>query len=57
VIRAVIEYWFDAGAKSVYLMENSTQANYTRIVFESNGYKKSAEILVPFPFTWMRKRQ
>jgi len=40
VIRAVIEYWFDAGAKGVYLMENSTQANYTRIVFESNGYKK-----------------
>jgi len=40
VIRAVIEYWFDAGAKNVYLMENSTQANHTRIVFESNGYKK-----------------
>ncbi|MBL0713385.1 MAG: DUF362 domain-containing protein [Desulfosarcina sp.] len=40
VIRAVIEYWFEAGAKRVYLMENSTQANYTRIVFESNGYKK-----------------
>ncbi len=40
VIKAVIEYWFNAGAKNVYLMENSTQANYTRIVFESNGYKK-----------------
>ncbi len=40
VVKAVIEYWFDAGAKNVYLMENSTQANYTRIVFESNGYKK-----------------
>jgi len=40
VIRAVIEYWFSAGAKNIYLLENSTQANYTRIVFESNGYKK-----------------
>jgi len=40
VVRAVIEYWFDAGAKNVYLMENSTQGNYTRIVFESNNYKK-----------------
>ncbi|MCD4723150.1 MAG: DUF362 domain-containing protein, partial [Desulfobacula sp.] len=40
LIRAVIEYWFDAGANKVYLLENSTQANHTRIVFESNGYKK-----------------
>ncbi len=40
VVRAVIEYWFRAGAKNVYLMENSTQGNHTRIVFESNGYKK-----------------
>ncbi|MDM8521935.1 DUF362 domain-containing protein [Desulfococcaceae bacterium HSG8] len=40
VVKAVIKYWFDAGAKNVYLMENSTQANYTRIVFEGNGYKK-----------------
>ena len=40
VIKAVIEYWFKAGAKNVYLLENSTQGNYTRLVFESNGYKK-----------------
>ncbi|MDY6790424.1 MAG: DUF362 domain-containing protein [Thermodesulfobacteriota bacterium] len=40
LIRAVIEYWYDAGAGKVYLLENSTQANYTRIVFKSNGYKK-----------------
>lgn len=38
LVRAVIEYWFDAGARKIYLIENSTQANYTRIVFESNGY-------------------
>jgi len=40
VVKAAIDYWFDAGAKNVYLMENSTQANCTRVVFESNGYKK-----------------
>ena len=40
VVKAVIDYWFDADAKNVYLMENSTQANCTRVVFESNGYKK-----------------
>ncbi|MBF0100518.1 MAG: DUF362 domain-containing protein [Desulfobacterales bacterium] len=40
VVKTVIEYWFAMGAKHVYLMENSTQANYTRIVFESNKYKK-----------------
>ena len=40
VVKAVIDYWFDADAKNVYLMENSTQANCTRVVFESTGYKK-----------------
>ncbi|PKL35408.1 MAG: hypothetical protein CVV44_21615 [Spirochaetae bacterium HGW-Spirochaetae-1] len=39
VVRAVIEYWQSAGARQVYLMENSTQANYTRVVFEVNGYR------------------
>ena len=40
VVRAAIEYWFDAGARNIYLFENATQANYTRIVFAANGYKR-----------------
>ncbi len=40
VVRAVIGYWFSAGAKQVYLMENSTQGNFTRVVYEATGYKK-----------------
>jgi uncharacterized protein (DUF362 family) len=40
VVRAAIEYWFDVGASNVYLFENATQGNYTRIVFEANGYKR-----------------
>ena len=38
VVRAAIEYWLDAGARNVYLFENATQGNYTRIVFEATGY-------------------
>jgi len=40
VVRAAIEYWFDAGAREVFLFENATQANYTRIVFAASGYKR-----------------
>jgi len=40
VVRAVIEYWFRAGARNVYLFENSTQGNYTRLVFTANGYAR-----------------
>jgi hypothetical protein len=40
VLKAVIEYWQQAGAKKVYVLENSTQANYTRVVFAVNGYAK-----------------
>jgi uncharacterized protein (DUF362 family) len=40
VVRAAIEYWLDAGAREVYLFENATQANYTRIVFAANGYAR-----------------
>jgi uncharacterized protein (DUF362 family) len=40
VVRAVIEYWFEAGARNIYLFENSTQANYTRLVFAANGYAR-----------------
>jgi uncharacterized protein (DUF362 family) len=38
VLEAAIRYWFDAGARKVYLFENSTQATYTRLVFELIGY-------------------
>jgi len=40
VLEAVISYWQNAGARKVYVMENSTQANYTRVVFAVNGYAK-----------------
>jgi len=39
LVQAVIAYWFAQGARRVYLMENSTQANYTRVVFAVNGYR------------------
>ena len=40
VVRAVIEYLKKIGAKKVFVMENSTQANMTRVVFEITGYRK-----------------
>lgn len=40
VVEAVINYFNSIGANNVYVMENSTQANYTRIVFEVVGYAK-----------------
>jgi len=39
VVEAVIRYWFAAGARNVYLIENSTQGTYTRLVFELTGYR------------------
>ena len=39
VLEAVIDYLKNIGAK-VYVMENSTQANMTRIVFAINGFKE-----------------
>lgn len=38
VLKAVIEYFRDCGASEVFVMENSTQANMTRIVFKFTGY-------------------
>jgi uncharacterized protein (DUF362 family) len=38
VVEAVIRYWFEAGARNVYLIENSTQCQYTRLVFKLTGY-------------------
>ncbi len=37
-VEAVIRYWYDAGATQVYLFENSTQSNFTRMVFRGNGF-------------------
>jgi len=44
VLEAVIEYLNNLGAK-VFVMENSTQANVTRIVFAITGYKEVCEKL------------
>ena len=32
VLEAAINYWYEHGAKKVYLFENSTQCNATRLV-------------------------
>ncbi|TFF94024.1 DUF362 domain-containing protein, partial [Candidatus Thorarchaeota archaeon] len=40
VLKAVIEYFYDCGASEVFIMENSTQANMTRIVFRFTGYSE-----------------
>jgi uncharacterized protein (DUF362 family) len=40
VLREIILYWKKAGAKKIYLLENSTQANYTRLVYRAAGYAK-----------------
>lgn len=42
VLEAVIQYLKEKDAK-IYVMENSTQANMTRVVFAINGYKKVCE--------------
>ncbi|MBD3340475.1 MAG: DUF362 domain-containing protein, partial [Candidatus Lokiarchaeota archaeon] len=42
VVGAIIEYLKAIGAK-VFVMENSTQANMTRIVFDINGMKKTCK--------------
>ena len=40
VLKAVIEHLKEMGAKKVYVMENSTQANVTRLVYAVTGIKK-----------------
>ncbi|TXT62741.1 MAG: hypothetical protein BAJALOKI3v1_510021 [Promethearchaeota archaeon] len=40
LVEAVIEIFYEKGAEKVYVMENSTQSNATRIVFAINGYKE-----------------
>jgi uncharacterized protein (DUF362 family) len=43
VLEAAIRYWFDAGARNVYLFESCTQAICTRLVFELIGYNELCE--------------
>jgi len=40
VLEAIINYWQNVGAKNIFLFENSTQGNYTRLVYRGTGYKK-----------------
>jgi len=42
VLEEVIKYLKDKDAK-IYVMENSTQANMTRVVFAINGFKEVCE--------------
>lgn len=38
VVAAAVRYWQQAGARTVYVFENCTQATCTRLVFEMTGY-------------------
>ncbi len=38
VLRETIVYLKRCGARTVYVMENCTQANFTRLVFQATGY-------------------
>lgn len=40
VVAAVIRYFQKQGANRVFVMENSTQGNFTRLVFEITGMKR-----------------
>jgi uncharacterized protein (DUF362 family) len=42
VTAEVIDYCQEAGAAEVFLMENSTQSNFTRLVFHVAGFTKMA---------------
>lgn len=39
-IEAAIEYWNEHGAKKIWLFENSTQSNATRLVYAVIGYDR-----------------
>lgn len=43
VVSAVVRYFQRQGARHVYVMENSTQGNFTRLVFEICGMKKMCD--------------
>ena len=38
VLRETIRYFRRCGARTVYVIENCTQANFTRLVFQATGY-------------------
>jgi uncharacterized protein (DUF362 family) len=40
LVEAVIRYWKDIGANNIYLFENCTQGNITRMVFDITGYSE-----------------
>lgn len=40
VLRETILYFQACGARTIYVLENCTQANFTRLVFEGAGYIK-----------------
>jgi len=40
VIEAAIRYWKEAGARDIYLFENCTQGNFTRMVYAVTGYSE-----------------
>src|SRR5271157_2234625 len=40
VLDAVIRKLKELGASKIYVMENSTQGNFTRVVFDITGYTK-----------------
>ena len=40
LVEAVFHYWKEAGARRIYLFENSTQSNFTRLVFALTGYSE-----------------
>lgn len=66
LVEAVIEYWKEHGAEKIWLFENSTQSNATRLVFAVIGYDKicrrtgakpvylDEEKTVPFEFRGMK---
>lgn len=43
VVAAVVGYFKAGGARNVYVMENSTQGNFTRLVFEITGMKQMCQ--------------
>ena len=40
LVEAVIRYWKQNGARRIFLFENSTQSNFTRMVFSITGYSR-----------------
>ena len=40
LLEAVFRYWKEHGARRMFLFENATQSNFTRMVFAITGYSK-----------------